>query len=457
MKKIVAVVLAVLFVLAGSGCGETTKFSTDVDAVEYSDSVQNFAEDVKAGNYLDAIDTYNSSIYGNAVEENDVSLFLQEYLFENIQLFNQGAISENEYSDVLISVQKVDDSLGIITFALTDAQEEFNTLVNSKSIYKDGLNYMEVEDFLSAADCFSRVSSLDVNYETAQLNYSDAIEKYTQQIIASAEEKIANEDYSTAIFIIENAAAYTGYLDKYNSILITAHTLNAESFIREALEIDDYPSAKLYYENYLNDSYVTFSADIVTLLAEAETNYRNSIKESVQLAVDSGDYAGALKTIENGLITFENDESRLQLQTDVQEGYDDYLLRTTPVNLIDLNPYKEDDGGLYASDSPTTDIMGHEYRTNIHKSISGSETYRIDGIYKQFTGSLFVDTTKDDHPWSVSFYGDGICIYDTTVTGGTDSISFDVDISGVNDLQIIVKGGYGYLRTLYIGDPVLTP
>lgn len=465
MKKLITTLLAVTLVsLLLSACGSSKAPMESVsdknaeesvlDENEYSRELQRFITEVNKGNYLDAIDEYNENIYGNTLLENEASMFLQDLLNDMLDKYNQGICTDTDFNNVYTTVQKVDEALGIVTAAVMDVQEQFATLEASKSNYQDGINYMSSGDYLAAADSFSMVSTLDVNYEDAQTNYTEAMDSYIQQVIDTAEEKIKDGEYNTAIGIIDTAEYSTGWYSQYDDLRAKAYTMAAEESVNSAIDSGDYPAAKAAYENNVDNTYVTFSVDTIAKLETAKTDYRNSIKDSAQELADEANYTDALSIIEDGLAVLENDTELLQLQTDMQEEYDDYLLRTTPVTLAELTPYQNKD--MEGRKSEDKDIFGNTYSTRLSSSSSGAyATYRIDGIYKTLTGTFYVRTDYSDTPRQVSIYGDGKKLFEATVNGGEDPTKFNVDVTGVKDLTINMDGDLSWCTVL--GDPILTP
>lgn len=465
MKKLIAILLAAALVsLLCSACGSSkapTNSASDpntevsvLDENEYSSELQTFIAAVNKGNYLDAIDKYNEDIYGNSMLENEASMFLQDLLFGILDKYNQGICSETDFNNAYATVKKVDDALGIVTFAVTDAQEQFTILENSKSNYQNGVEYMSSSDYLAAADSFSLVSTLDVNYEDAQANYSAAMDSYIQQVIDAAEEKIASGEYDTAIGIIDTAEYSTGWYSEYDDLRTKAYTMEAEKSVNSAIDIGDYPSAKAAYESYMDNAYVTFSVDIISNLETAKTDYRNSIKDSARQFADESNYTDAMNTIESGLAVLVDDAELLQLQTDMQVEYEDYLLRTTPVSLAELKPYQSSHWS--SSTSEDEDIFGNTYSTHLGSNdLDAYATYRIDGIYKTFTGSFYIRTDYNDTPRKVIISGDGKKIFEATVNGGEDPTQFNIDVTGVKDLTINMEGDLNWATVL--GDPILTP
>ena len=111
-----------------------------------------------------------------------------------------------------------------------------------------------------------------------------------------------------------------------------------------------------------------------------------------------------------------------------------------------------------SSGSNRKDVFGNTYEKYLSAgslfSVDASTTYRINGIYKTFTGAFFIDTTTTySNPDSVSIYGDGVKLFDSIINGGEDPTTFNIDVTGIRDLTIEIEGPHG----IYLGDPILTP
>ena len=109
-----------------------------------------------------------------------------------------------------------------------------------------------------------------------------------------------------------------------------------------------------------------------------------------------------------------------------------------------------------------TDIFGKMYNHylgsnglgNGSMSSKASKTYRIDGKYSQMTGTFFLPVDRSDvSPHYVSILGDGVVLYQSYVRGGSNSLNFSINISGVLDLTVVMYGNNNWETIL--GEPVL--
>jgi len=111
-------------------------------------------------------------------------------------------------------------------------------------------------------------------------------------------------------------------------------------------------------------------------------------------------------------------------------------------------------GGIIAGNSITTETntnwtnggsanangrSGAQNRANNH-----SISYLLNGNYMRFTGTLALTWNSRNalQNYQIQFWGDSALIYTSPIiTGGTHPISFDVDVTGVTQLQIVRLAG----------------
>ena len=82
MKKIVSIMLTLVILVVITGCGSST---------------DSFENQVKNGNYSNAIEIYTKNIVGNSESENTANSFLQDFLNESLTNYVDGTITEQEF------------------------------------------------------------------------------------------------------------------------------------------------------------------------------------------------------------------------------------------------------------------------------------------------------------------------------------------------------------------------
>ena len=443
------------------GCGDSTDSSTFFDAetaadlaesYEIGDEVIEFGNYVSAGEYQDAILVYNNSILGNAVWE----LQAQEYLIDSLESafwdYNDGDISVESANAIFSCVQRVDESLCIISSQLSDLKSNYDALTQSKNFYNDGLEKMEQGDYEAAMYAFDSVSHIDTNYDDACEKSGTSLDMYVQTGIETARDQIEAGAYETVEGILTQISLVAGWHEEFDSLIIEAATLAAEQDVRNALETEGYPVAQDVYNRHTENVNVNFSVEMISALETGKAEWRKSvIAQSNELAVQE-QYPQAIALVEDALLILVEDAEFLNQLDVLNEGHSDYLRRTSPVNLTDISAYKEE--GYMGSNSNDKDIFGNIYATVLW-SEDGSYTWRIDDLYTTFTGTAYIPSTDTDDSGTIRVFGDGVELYSATITGGTDPTSFSIDISGVYDLTISISSDWGVHSR--IGDPILTP
>lgn len=73
-------------------------------------------------------------------------------------------------------------------------------------------------------------------------------------------------------------------------------------------------------------------------------------------------------------------------------------------------------------------------------------TYRLGGAYSRLTGVLFRTYTYREYSGQqkLSIYGDDELLWDGKVSNGVEPKIFDVDVSGVSQLKLVLDGNSGY-------------
>ncbi len=156
--------------------------------------------------------------------------------------------------------------------------------------------------------------------------------------------------------------------------------------------------------------------------------------------------------------------------------------QTKPDNYLDriqYNDYKEADsyndftiinGKIidYSNNEYTNGLLFYTRNQMWRGEIEGDENdsdciiyYPLNGQYKNLKGKIvlpkkyFVSSWEDNEecssaPTDIYFYGDGKLIYRANSVTSSMPFSFDIDVSGVNQLHIKVKAQMGYPSVAYV-------
>lgn len=455
MKKILSLIL-VLGVLCTTFCACGTPQRENSLVAASTD----FEQLVLDGKYADAIDSYYEEISGDAGKEAQAISFMNEYLDESLSSYAAGTLSAEQVDIVIATLQKINDSLYLITDTLSSANDTYRTLVESKEAYALGVKYMEEEQYLDALLTFSGVSELDSeNYTAAESHSVSACDAYYTQTIELVKNDIAVGAYDEAVFLLENAEYYIGYYDEFDVLKIEANTAKAETQITTWLNQGDYSGAFSAYKEDLTLPEISFSPEFLQKMAEWETSYRNDILQQAADAANSNDYGTAFSILDDALLVLENDPDFLVCMQKIEADYEDYLMRSTPVNLTEFEPYLVNQTGDLSVLHNVEDIMGNSYSNALTQG-GGKEsaTWRIDGIYKILEGVFFVRSKNAEISRTVSIVGDGVELYRNIIAGGADPSQFSIDVTNVRDLTITIEGGATWQEVnTYLANPILTP
>jgi hypothetical protein len=100
--------------------------------------------------------------------------------------------------------------------------------------------------------------------------------------------------------------------------------------------------------------------------------------------------------------------------------------------------------GLYTSDK---DNLGNTYNQSCSTNTKVDNVYQINGQYSKITGTFYLRYPSRSVTANSSFlkiYGDGKLLFNGTVTGGVEPIFFDVDLTGVLELEVCLDGKDSY-------------
>ena len=101
------------------------------------------------------------------------------------------------------------------------------------------------------------------------------------------------------------------------------------------------------------------------------------------------------------------------------------------------------------------DNLGAAHDTTRFRGWSGSEdttvTYKLNGRYSRLTGVYFLPFSDRDTTttYAAALYADGEQVWSGSVTGGVEPISIDVDLTGVQELKLVMHQNAVYAPSIY--------
>lgn len=408
MKKAFILVTAFLVLLLLCSCS----VSPESDVVRL----------IERGDYMEAQTLYYEKVYGNYEREAEVQNQLATRIDETVQYYNEGKLSKDK---AIVFLGTIDSSMIFMDVNyLQDAQTMINQLEQSKKAYDEAEMLFEDSDYLGAYQSYASVIEHDIFNDSAKAKSKEAIKNYILQVIADVNEFAKDEE---------------GYISAINMLRDVINELSVYG-----LENDE-----------IHDT-----------LQSIENSYKNYMIEKSKEAFNNGnDYKKAIQILNTALSTIREDETPeiYQLLLTELSKYEAYI----PVNLVSLEPVRQ---GKYINigtdfnyrDEVATDMNGVKYQNETvfypdggTSSISyareekdGTIYYYLNGNYNTLSGKVYTPyhTTHHGDEWesdiSVKIYGDGILLYEMpgSVANNKATEEFSVDISGVRELGIVVRG-----------------
>lgn len=307
--------------------------------------------------------------------------------------------------------------------------------------------YEEAEDYAGLIN-YIHDNSLDINQspELAEI-YRSSTRKYRKEVFGKVEEHINAGDYVSAWSILDTAERIL-YEDaeiqkKKSEVKLKEISTNVAAYENQ----QDYAGAICYINENLD--VIDNNSEILMKLSSCEQKYRESVRLSAEEVYENEGYQAAVSVINKALNVIQEDEIFL----DLKQKYEDLA----PVALADINAYM---GRLNRSEY-IEDNMGNVYQACFVAYGEKEEaTYDIGMEYKTIEGTIAVtkadvnDALFYDNYASIVIKGDNKILYEENLlTVSTKPYDISIDISGVTDLTIEMKGkntNLNYYDGLYV-------
>lgn len=376
-----------------------------------------FEEYVKSGNYADAISLYRDKISGNSAKELEAKNFLLEYTQETLLDYASGEIDNQSAESVFDCLLKINDELYILNVDLGISLEQFTTLQMSKENYAKGAGLQESGKLEDAMEAFLGVVSEDAeNYDRAQDKLAEIGNAYTREYADAIDSAFCSNDYA-------------GVIREY----AVAHS----------------------------NRYVTISSDMTDKYTSSMTSYLDDVSKKAEDAFGSSkDYSAAIRILQNSIAEVNVDEDLVAKLDQKIVDYQEYI----PVALTSLQ-YTQKARYISVGDAfntTATDVNGKQYDAStvicptggsLASEVASTDEeayvlYNLNLKYSSFSGTIYrpYESLSSVNDWnvatSVKIYGDEVLLYEApNITKSTyDSYNFNIDISGVRNLKIVMRG-----------------
>lgn len=429
---------------------------------------EGFINAVKENNAEKAIDIYMRRVQGKAEQEHAIKEVLEVYLEDSWESYVTGSMSKNQFEAIGECLYLIEQKLRILP-EIEGVEQDFERVQKSKEEYKSGLDFAQAGDYANAINAFANVVSEDKeNYQAAIEAREQAEENYLKSVSDSVEELIQDGSYDDAIMLIDSAEDVVDDSTLYYQLRTNVYTEQFSNQIQEAYNEEDYLSAVMLYESAYYDEYVIFAAEITDIYSECKVSYVSSVTDKAKEAFgEKKDYEAALAVVRNALdeASF-SDDLVAELELLIEE-YSAYI----PIQLTSLEPVRCGNyvtvDGKDVTDKIYTDVNEIVYDTaNLiypkieYSALASSKpntdddsavVYQLNYNYRTLSGTVFrpyaslSSTTEWKVKGNVKIYGDGLLVYKSPeITQSTyDPIDFEIDVSGIRELKIIITGRWG--------------
>lgn len=368
---------------------------------------------------------------------------------------------DQEFFNRYTTLEKINDATRMI-YSLDSVYQQYIYIKASKDNYHSAVEYAAKGNLEGAISNFMYVVPEDVeNYDEAQKQLAEAVKSYQKQIIENAKHLAATDSFEDAVACIHEAQYVVGYTTELENCLSDLFIKKYTSSIDSAFNSGDYVTVIREYSNARENSYITISSDMISKYSSSVTKYLDDVCQRAEDAFgDSKDYSAAIRVLQVAISEVDVDENVISEIEQRINFYQEYV----PIYLTSLEYTQKASyisvGRAYDSDSK--DVNGNQYDNNTVIHPTGGELasqvastdddayvlYNLNFKYSTLAGTIYrpYRSLSSENEWnnatSVKIYGDDVLLYEApNITKDTyDSIKFQIDITGVRNLKIVMRG-----------------
>lgn len=307
-------------------------------------------------------------------------------------------------------------------------------------MYELGLFYYEREEYEKAIQTLDKVKDTSDFYADAMKLRAEVADGYRSSLADTAKTYVDKGDYKLAIDILnagllvipedaELLQTIETYSLEYANLVRTAAIADAETFAAA----QDYANALTAIQGAIDE--VGSDAELGALADKYMFEYKEKVFTKTNELLYSEGYYVARDFLEDSINVLPNDPD---LTKKIEE-----FRALAPVGLEQISTLTGDDWYVYDT---VNDNLGHTHTNVLGSSYFDDETkvYKLGGVYTRIRGTLFIRSdAKNSAKWGTTFKisGDGSLLYSAFLSDGDEPITFDVDISGVDKLEIYYYWG----------------
>lgn len=432
-KKVVLLIVCIVLALAVIGAGVFF-------VLRLLNPVSRVMSALESGDYTKALSIYEDKVEGDREKDSTLSEDVVAYLEKCQDDFLNERMSYEQFTGVINGIRSL--ALNKLSSKLDDAAEYADMLNQSRIAYQTAEDFYGKQDYGSAIGYYNQVNYQDTYYDDAQSKCAECITNYRQQVLDSADEQVANGDYTGALASLKSGLdILTDDPDltaKYSSIETEQRNQAVQTALTHAKELYDGGDLKnaIKYLNTQLDAYDDAA------LRQLYDSYMDELIAAVKVEADqafqNGEYIDAVAVV--------NSYSDLIASSSAYDELIEYYYGFMPVPLSQLDPFS---GSWEDEKSTASDCLGNRYTDALigrgHWTSNGrggtTVEYYIAQEYTSLSGMLafYNDGGNSDYPLHLEIYGDDRLIYTSpTITRKTESVDFNVSVVGVKYLKLCV-------------------
>lgn len=394
-----------------------------------ADAFETYIRQGDAGN---AVTYYEENISGKAEKEESAKKFLSDYLSQTLKAYESGDSSQEDWNSAYETVKKADKSLNLVSDELTAAKDEALAVEASKENYQKGQECLKNKQYLDAGAALAQVIEEDSeNYSDAQKDLEGMKKNYMSELKKAVESDVKDEKYDDAAALIANAQKIYGETDDFDDLKNNTLAEQYEKKIDEAIKQADFNTVVASYQ----EGHVTLGIvfdDAFT--GKVEGWIRDNATTGARDAADKYNFEAAFGVVDEALAAMPEDETLTALRAELVEKQ-----AKAPVWLV--NCAAVDPQNIRMLTDGVTDIRNNGYSNAICGEADGAQvSYHLGGEFQTLTGIVYPNTTDPNFVRGFHVYGDGNELYSAIINGGDDPMEISVNVSGVNDITIVIDG-----------------
>ena len=330
--------------------------------------------------------------------------------------------------------------------------EKQNELYNEEMAYylEQGEKLLGEKKFEEAINMFSKIEEDSDLYEEAQNKLNETVETYLEEYNNIAEIYISEGNYDKAIDLFESLPDSLKETAEVKESIANIELSRIQNEIKDLT--DSYDVLVAISENISLD----LSQETINKINEFLNTKIDSYEEEVKNSISSKTYEKYINEIEE-LVKLYPENIKINDLLEFVKSYE-------PQSLLSLSYQVENETIEISNNQDTvTDSENKKYTSYIlvnesNTLVENTISWSLDGTYSTLSGKICLSNEVEDlnsDGVKITVYGDNKSIYKSKkIRNTTKPFNFNVDISGVKELKIVLESDKGI--TYFIANPVIS-